>query len=76
MNALRKEAERKYQAALKEWNQTAANPNCTEAMFEKVDSALTLARKEAVAAAMAHPTYEERKRENNRLRLGNRGLEV
>lgn len=74
MNALRKEAEKKYEAALQNWHNAAAGIDVVA--FEKADEALTLARKEAVAAAIAYPTYDERKRENNRLRLANRGLDI
>lgn len=74
MNAQRTQAEKNYKAALATWNKLASGTDL--AAWEKADAVLTLARKELIAAENAYPTYAERKRENNRLRLGNRGLEI
>lgn len=70
----RKQAETEYKKALAEWN-TAANGNSEES-FLSADAKLTEARRNLVAAEIAEPTYKETKKQNELLKLRNRGYDI
>lgn len=70
----RTQTEANYKKALSAWN-IAVDTNNLEA-FEVADSALTVARRELVEMEIKYPTAKEIKRQNEKLRLRNRGMDV
>lgn len=74
MNATRKLAQAKYDAALKVLR--AAENGADEQVWIDADVGLSIARQELIAAEEQYPTPAETKRSNNLLRLRNRGLDV
>ncbi len=67
-------AKKEYDEALKEWN-LASSGNC-EIRFNNADLRLSIARVELVKFEIANPTYKETKKQNEILRLRNRGLDI
>jgi len=70
----RTQAEANYKKALNAWNAAVDTNNL--AAFEAADSVLTIARRELVAMEIKYPTAKEVKRQDEKLRLRNRGLDV
>lgn len=68
----RRQAERKYQAAL---SAVRAAEDVSEAAWMKAKAELDKARRDLISAEEAYPTSKEVKREANILRLRNRGLD-
>jgi hypothetical protein len=73
MNAQRLQAQKTYDAALKAMRATEMGTDL--AAHEAACRVLDTARSALVAAEMAHPLPAEIRRENNMLRLRNRGLD-
>lgn len=73
MNTQRLQAQKAYDAALKEVKITELGADL--AAWEAANKVLDSARAALVAAEKAHPLPAEVRRENNMLRLRNRGLD-
>ena len=74
MQATRKQAQKAYDAAL-EKVRSAENGTDFDA-WEKANAELAAARTALIAAEQANPTPAEIKRQNEKLRLRNRGMDV
>jgi len=69
----RLDAEKAYKKALADWNKSQF---ISEEAFNAADAALYIARKNLVDTEIKQPTYKEIKKQNEVLRLRNRGLDV
>lgn len=74
MNAQRLQAQKEYDSALKAVR--LAESRNDESAWLAADGRLTIARSALVAAEIANPLPAEIRRENNLLRLRNRGWDI